>query len=310
MPRRASVATAAVLLAMALVPAFGDSFATTLATRALIFGLAALGLDVVVGLGGMVSFGHAAFFGLGAYVVLLASFAGVNEAAIVWPLAIAFAGLAALAIGVLSLQTSGPSFIMITLAFAQMIFFIVSSIPDLGGSDGFGLSRRNTLAGMPLDGALAFHAAVLVTVALVLLLTQGLAVTPFGRAVSGIRQNERRMRVLGYNPFGYKLACFTYGGAVAGLAGALIANHTLYVSPENLHWMTSGTFLVMVVIGGQGTLLGALVGAAALLLLEEMLSAVTEHWMLILGPILVLLVIKAERGLGTLLVGRADARSA
>jgi branched-chain amino acid transport system permease protein len=310
MPRRASVATAAVLLAMALVPAFGDSFATTLATRALIFGLAALGLDVVVGLGGMVSFGHAAFFGLGAYVVLLASFAGVNEAAIVWPLAIAFAGLAALAIGVLSLQTSGPSFIMITLAFAQMIFFIVSSIPDLGGSDGFGLSRRNTLAGMPLDGALAFHAAVIVTVALVLLLTQGLAVTPFGRAVSGIRQNERRMRVLGYNPFGYKLACFTYGGAVAGLAGALIANHTLYVSPENLHWMTSGTFLVMVVIGGQGTLLGALVGAAALLLLEEMLSAVTEHWMLILGPILVLLVIKAERGLGTLLVGRADARSA
>jgi branched-chain amino acid transport system permease protein len=310
MPRRASVATAAVLLAMALVPAFGDSFATTLATRALIFGLAALGLDVVVGLGGMVSFGHAAFFGLGAYVVLLASLAGVNEAAIVWPLAIAFAGLAALAIGVLSLQTSGPSFIMITLAFAQMIFFIVSSIPDLGGSDGFGLSRRNTLAGLPLDGALAFHVAVLVTVALVLLLTQGLAVTPFGRAVSGIRQNEKRMRVLGYNPFGYKLACFTYGGAVAGLAGALIANHTLYVSPENLHWIISGTFLVMVVIGGQGTLLGALVGAAALLLLEEMLSAVTEHWMLVLGPILVLLVVKAERGLGTLLVGRADARSA
>jgi branched-chain amino acid transport system permease protein len=310
MPRRASVATAAVLFAMALVPAFGDSFATTLATRALIFGLAVLGLDVVVGLGGMVSFGHAAFFGLGAYVVLLASLVGVNEAAIVWPLAIAFAGLAALAIGVLSLQTSGPSFIMITLAFAQMIFFIVSSIPSLGGSDGFGLSRRNTLAGLPLDGALAFHAAVLVTVALVLLLTQGLAITPFGRAVSGIRQNERRMRVLGYNPFGYKLACFTYGGAVAGLAGALIANHTLYVSPENLNWITSGTFLVMVVIGGQGTLLGALVGAAVLLLLEEMLSAFTQHWMLVLGPILVLLVIKAERGLGTLLVGRADARSA
>lgn len=238
------------LALLAAVPVLGDSFYTGLASRVMIYGLAALGLDVVVGFGGMISFGHAAYFGLGAYTVGVLARAGVNDALIAWPAAILIAALGGVIIGGLSLRTRGASFIMITLAFAQMIFFIVSGLPILGSSDGLGLARRNTLAGFSLGNAAGFHYVVLLLAAGMILWTTFLAQTPFGRALDGIRQNETRMRALGYRPLGYQIVFFTYGSAVAGLAGALAANQMLFVSPDSLHWITSGTFLVIIILGG------------------------------------------------------------
>ncbi len=295
------------LVLLAAVPALRDSFYTGLASRAMIFGLAALGLDVVVGFGGMISFGHAAYFGLGAYTVAVLARAGVNEALIAWPAAILVASLAGAVIGGLSLRTRGASFIMITLAFAQMIFFIVSGLPILGSSDGLGLARRNTLAGLPLGDANSFHYVVLALLAGMTLWTAFLAQTPFGRTVDGIRQNETRMRALGYDPLQYQIVCFTYGSAVAGLAGALAANQMLFVSPDNLHWITSGTFLVIIILGGLRVPYGPVLGAAVLILLEEFLAELTEHWMLILGPLLIAIVLLGGNGIAGLLAQKPRA---
>jgi branched-chain amino acid transport system permease protein len=289
------------LVLLAAVPALGDSYYTGLASRVMIYGLAALGLDVVVGFGGMISFGHAAYFGLGAYTVAVLARAGVNEALIAWPAAVLVASLASAVIGGLSLRTRGASFIMITLAFAQMIFFVVSGLPVLGSSDGLGLAGRNTLAGFSLGGANGFHYAVLLILAGVTVWTAFLAQTPFGRAVNGIRQNETRMRALGYDPLGYQLICFTYGSAVAGLAGALVANQMLFVSPDHLHWITSGTFLVIIILGGLRARYGPLLGAAVLILLEEFLAELTAHWMLILGPLLIAIILLGGNGIAGLL---------
>jgi branched-chain amino acid transport system permease protein len=294
---------------LAAVPLFGADYYTGLATKVMILGMAALGLDALVGIGGMLSFGHAAYFGIGAYVGGVFGKAGVNEALIVWPTAILVAGLFAVAIGSLSLRTRGAAFIMITLAFAQMLFFIAASLPALGTSDGIGLPHRNSLGGLALDHARNFHYAVLLLLAGVLALTNFLAQTPFGRAVDGIRQNEPRMRALGYNPKTYQLACFTFGAAVTGLAGVLAANLSLFASPDNLHWMTSGTLLVMVILGGVGTLFGSVLGAAVLVILEEGLAELTEHWMVVLGPVLIAVVLFGGNGLAGILLGRSHARS-
>ncbi len=291
------------LALLAAVPALGDSFYTGLASRVMIFGLAALGLDVVVGFGGMISFGHAAYFGLGAYTVAVLARAGVNEALIAWPAAIVVASLAGAIISGLSLRTRGASFIMITLAFAQMIYFIVSGLPVLGSSDGLGLARRNSLAGFALD-ATTFHYVALLLLAVLSVWIAFLAQTPFGRVVNGIRQNEKRMRALGYEPLGYQLACFICGSAVAGLAGALAANQMLFVSPDSLHWITSGTFLVIIILGGLRVQYGPLLGAAVLILLEELLAELTEHWMLILGPLLIAIILLGGNGIAGLLAQR------
>jgi branched-chain amino acid transport system permease protein len=293
------------LALLAAVPVLGDSFYTGLASRIMIYGLAALGLDVVVGFGGMISFGHAAYFGLGAYTVAVLARTGVNEALISWPAAILTAAIAGAAIGGLSLRTRGASFIMITLAFAQMIFFIVSGLPVLGSSDGLGLAHRNTLAGFSLGNANSMHYVVLLLLAGMTLWTAFLAQTPFGRVVDGIRQNEKRMRALGYHPLGYQIVCFIYGSAVAGLAGALAANQMLFVSPDNLHWITSGTFLVIIILGGLRARYGALLGAAALILLEEFLAELTVHWMLILGPLLIAIILLGGNGIAGLLAPKS-----
>ena len=303
--RRALLVSGVLLGLLALVPLLGDTFLTRLFTRIVIYGLAAQSLDLILGVTGLVSFGHAAFFGLGAYVVAIAASHGLHEVLIVWPLAILVPGAAALVIGALSLRTRGAAFIMITLAFAQMIYFLIASLRAYGADDGLPVSRRNTLLQFdPLADHTIFFYLALGLLALTTLLGQHLLRAPFGLALMGIRQNERRMAALGFRTFRHKLAAFALGGAIAGLAGALLANHALYVSPQTLHWTTSGQLIVMVVLGGLGTLIGPVLGALAFLFAEDALSAYTPHWQVIFGPLLILVVLFARGGLAGWLVRR------
>lgn len=293
----------ALLCLLALVPLAG-TFATRLCTRVLILGLAAVSLDLLLGYGGMVSLGHAAYVGVGAYVAAIFSAHGIHSLWIVWPSAMAAAGLAALAIGAVCLRTTGVHFIMITLAFAQMVHYFLASLSAYGGDDGLALAFRNTAgAGLSLDDPLAFYYLCLAVLAGALALGRRIVASRFGLVLRGIRENERRVRSLGFSAYRYKLACFALSGAVAGFAGVLLANLDKYVSPSLTHWTRSGELLVMVILGGMGTLTGPVLGAAVFLLAEETLSAWTEHWMIILGPLLILVVLFARGGVAGLLHG-------
>jgi branched-chain amino acid transport system permease protein len=286
-----------------------------LASRMLIYGLAALALNLILGYGGMVSFGHAAFVGAGAYVVAILSFhtmmggsilgyEGTESGFVAFPLAILVSALLALAIGALSLKTSGLYFIMITLAFAQMIYYLFVSLPDYGGEDGLSLWARSDFGPLDIGDDVAFFYFCLALVVLFALLKRRLVASRFGWTLMGLRDNERRMQALGTPAFRYRLAAFTLSGAVAGLAGALLANQTEFVSPSFLSWHLSGELLVIVILGGIGTLYGPLAGAVAFLLLEFVLKEITEHWQFVLGPILILVVLYARRGLWGLVEGR------
>jgi len=293
-----------VLLLLACVPLFGDLFYTRLFTRIMIYAMVALSLDLILGYGGMVSLGHAAFFGLGAYTVGMLAHHGVVSALLSWPAAMAVSAAMALLIGAVSLRTSGVYFIMITLAFAQMLYYFFFSLDAYGGSDGMPMTARNTLGGwIDLGRHDHFYYLVLGVMLLVLLLAQRLVRSRFGMVIQGVRENEPRMRSLGFATYRYKLVCFVIAAAVAGLAGALIANQTLYISPAFMHWTRSGDILVMVILGGMGSLIGPMLGALSLLLVEEALASYTEHWMIVLGPLLIVMVIFARRGLYGLLAG-------
>jgi branched-chain amino acid transport system permease protein len=297
------------------VAAVGQPFLIGLGTRILVMVLAAASLDLIVGFGGMVSFGHAAFFGVGGYVVgilafhahdgtdLLGVVPGSNQALVALPAAIVLGGLAALAIGALSLRTTGVHFIMITLAFAQMLFFLAVSLKTYGGDDGLSFRPRNLLPGLDTRNETSFYYVVAVLLVGFLILARRLLDARFGTALRGVRENERRLAALGIDLYGIKLAAFTLGGAVAGLAGALMANQARFVSPELLHWTKSGDLLIMVILGGLGTLYGSVLGAAVLIILETVLAAWTEHWMVVLGPILVALILFARGGLWGVLAG-------
>lgn len=297
-----------------------EPYLTSLFSRILIYGLAAVSLDLIVGYGAMVSFGHAAFFGLGAYVVAILTFHsaegtpllswplrldGTNSALIAWPLAVVATALLATLIGLVSLRTSGIHFIMITLAFAQMLFYFFVSLEVYGGDDGLNLWGRNTLAGLDLNNDATFYYICLLLLAGFVYLCHRLVNSRFGMVIRGCKQNERRMQTLGFPTYRYKLVCFAIAGGGAGLAGALIANHIEFVSPGLLHWPLSGELLVMVILGGMGTLFGPIIGATTFLLMEEILAAYTEHWMVILGPFLILVVLFAKRGIFGLLVRRS-----
>ena len=301
-----------VLLLLALLPpivnALGQPFLVTLFTRFLVYAIAAVSLDVIMGFGGMVSFGHAAWFGIGGYVVAIAAFhaqdgttflglPGTNAALVAWPLAMLAAAAVALPIGALSLRTTGIHFIMITLAFAQMIFWLFVSVKAYGGDDGLSMARRNVLPGLDLRDAPTFYWTCLALLVAWTALVRRLVGSRFGLALQGIRQSERRMVALGFPVFRYKLAAFVIAAAGAALAGALWANSARFVSPDMMSWVKSGELMVMVILGGIGTLYGPIVGAAALLGLEHVLAQHTEHWMLYLGPLLVLVVLFARRGL-------------
>ncbi len=292
------------LLALLVLPpalyAWGQAFYIGFATRILIFALAASSLNLVLGFGGMFSLGHAAFFGAGAYVAALCMDNGISDALLAFPLAMTVAGLLALVVGAISLRTRGVYFIMITLAFAQMTYYLFVSARVLGGDDGLPLAGRMTLGGLSLtsDGALFYSA--LGCLALVMTFLGRLADARFGRTIQAIRDNEARMEALGYPVFRYRLVCFVLGGALAGLAGALLANLTGLASPNLLQWTQSGTLLVMVIIGGVGYLYGGVIGALVLLCLEEVLVGFTLHWHIGLGLMLIAIVLFAPRGVAAL----------
>lgn len=320
---------AALLLLLAMPPLLelaGHGYYVSVLTRILILAMAAVALDLVLGFGGMVSFGHAAFVGLGAYTVGVLSYhatmgtpvmawplavGGTGEALLAWPAAMQVAGLAALLIGAISLRTSGIYFIMITLAFAEMLHYVLIAVPDYGGQDGFNMWARSTVAGEAMiRGRAVFYYVVLGLLVLVLALGARLVNSRFGMVLRGAGANERRMRALGFPTYRYKLLAFALSGALGGLAGALMANLNLFVSPAELMWVRSGELLVIVILGGMGTLIGPVLGAFVFLLLEEVLAELTVHWMLILGPFLVLVVLRGRGGLLGLLrpwlTGRRD----
>ncbi len=278
-----------------------DPYLLSLGSRIVIYALAAVSLDLLLGYSGMISLGHAAFVGIGAYVVGI--FSGIDNALIILPLAIFFAALAAMVIGAFSLRTTGMHFIMITLAFAQMLYYLFVSLEKYGGDDGISLYSRNTLPGLDLANDMHFYYVCLFALSLFLLFTHSLVNSRFGLVVRGAGNNERRIKSLGIDANRYKLVLFSIAGGGAGLAGALLANQTEYISPGLMHWTLSGELMVMVLLGGLGTLAGPVLGAAMFLLLEEGLAMYTEHWMIYMGPTLILAVIFAKRGLFGLLAG-------
>ena len=317
---RATAVDAAPLVLLALAPlafaALGEGYWLTLATRVTILGLAAVGLDLLIGRAGLVSFGHAAFFGLGAYAVAIPAlhaaefrplfgWAGSEEALATWPLAVLVGALVALPIGALALRTRGVNFIMITLAFAQMAFFVVTGLEAYGGDDGLIMYGRNKIAGVGIDDPLAYHYLCLALLCLVLLGLRRLMRSSFGLALEATRMSERRAAALGLPVFRLRLAAFVLAAAVAALAGAMFANAERFVSPDLLGWRLSGEFMVMVILGGTGTLTGPLLGAVALVGMETVFAAWTEHWLVPLGAVLVLAVLVSRAGLRGRLAGGA-----
>jgi branched-chain amino acid transport system permease protein len=297
--------------------ALGTPATTGIATQILCLAIAASSLNLILGHGGMVSFGHAAYFGLGGYAVgilwehfrlgepIFGLIPGTNQLLITLPVAMLVAGIAAAVIGALSLRTSGVQFIMITLAFAQMVFFLFVGLKAYGGDDGLVVRRRNEFPGLDLrDSKQMYWLCLLFLVAWVALMHR-IVGSRFGRVLEGIRQSERRMAAIGVATYRYKLVAFIISGVGCGLAGALMANYLRFVSPEMMSWQRSGEIMVMVILGGMGTTLGPVLGAAGLVGLEYVLGGITEHWQFILGPILLLIVLFARGGMMSLLgIGR------
>jgi branched-chain amino acid transport system permease protein len=279
-------------------------FYVDLFRRIMIFGIAALSLDLILGYGGMVSFGHAAYLGIGAYVVGILTHHGIHNGYLQWGLAIVAAGLVAMVIGAVSVRTSGVYFIMITLAFTQMLYYLGISIEEYGGDDGMRLAVRSQFPGLvDLRNGSAFYYLVLAILLCFLFLGHRLVDASFGMVIRAARSNEARARGVGFSPYVYKLVAFVIAGAMCGVAGALLVNHTEYLTPEFMHWTRSGELMFMVILGGMGTLAGPVLGAVVFLLLEDVLSALTTHWQIILGPVLVLVVLFAKRGLLGVLAG-------
>jgi branched-chain amino acid transport system permease protein len=297
---------AALLIILAALPIYttltGNFFLLTLFTRIVILAIAATSLNLIMGYGGMVSFGHAAYIGVGGYVIGILAKEGIASGFLQWPLALAVSALFAFVVGALSLRTRGVYFIMITLAFAQMIYYVAVGLDRYGGDDGLTIYRRSQFADLVnLSNKTFFYYLCLVLLVGTIYLTWRLVNSRFGMVIQGSRSNDRRMRAIGFPTFRYRLACFVIAGTIGGLAGVLLANHTDFVSPAMMHWTRSGDLIVMVVLGGMGSSFGPLIGAVALLVLEEALSGITEYWQIILGPLLLLVVLFARGGIDGLL---------
>jgi branched-chain amino acid transport system permease protein len=293
---------AGIFLVLALLPIValltGGSYLVSLGSRVMIFAIAAVALDLLVGYGALISFGHAAFVGLGAYAVGILSAYGITDALVSLPAALAVSAAYAFLTGVVCLRTKGVYFIMITLAFGQMAFFTASSLAPFGGDDGLTIAARNTVAGFALlRNERAFYYVVLFCLLGAYLFCRALVGSRFGRVVRGAKENPVRVATIGFDVYRFQLATYVIAGALAGLAGFLLANATEFVSPAYMSWQRSGELIVMVLLGGLGSLDGAIIGAAAYLLTEEWLSGVTEHWKVIFGPVLVLIVLFARGGL-------------
>ncbi len=301
----ARLAAFAILALLAAVPAISalldQPFYLDIFGRAMVYAIAAISLNLILGYGGLISFGHAAFIGIGGYAVGILSVNGIDDVLLQWPVAIGAAGIFALLTGLVVLRTGGAHFIMITLAFAQMLFFLFTSLELYGGDDGLSIPHRGTLAGLKvLDDPAALYYLILAVLAGALALSARLVESRFGMVLRGCKSNERRMRALGFSTFRYKLAAYVFSGALCGFAGALLALKSEFVGPSVLHWSRSGELIVMVVMGGMGTVFGPLFGALAYLMLSHFLGDLTKHWHIILGPVLILIVLYARGGLAGL----------
>jgi len=272
-----------------------------------------------------VSFGHAAYLGIGGYVVGILAKEGLHSGLLQWPLAVLACGLFALGVGALSLRTRGVYFIMITLAFAQMIYYVAIGLDRYGGDDGLTIHKRSQFGDVVnLSNKTLFYYLCLALLLAAVYLVWRLVNSRFGLVIQGARSNERRMRAIGFPMFRYKLVCFTIAGMLCGLSGALLANHTDFISPAIMHWTRSGDLIVMAVLGGMGSVFGPVIGAVALLVLEEALpvvigtvgriftqgdiAAAREYWQLILGPMLLLIVLFARGGIDGLLTSMTSMR--
>jgi branched-chain amino acid transport system permease protein len=299
------VATAVVvfLVALPLYSALsGNIFILTLFTRIIILALAATSLNLIMGYGGMMSFGHAAYLGIGGYAVGMLAQEGIGSGFVQFPVALAASALYALVIGALSLRTRGVYFIMITLAFAQMAYYVASGLSRYGGDDGLTVYKRSDFGGLiNLGSRVQFYYLCLGCLLGVVVLIWRLVNSRFGLVVQGLRSNEQRMQAIGFPSKRYQLVCFVISGMLCGLAGALLANNTDFVSPAVMYWTRSGDLMVMVILGGMGTLFGPVIGAVAYLMLEEVLSQLTEYWALIMGPLLLLVVLFGRGGIMGLL---------
>ena len=291
-----------IFLILAAIPVLAlirsEDYLLSLFERLMIFAIAALSLDLLIGYGGLISFGHAAFVGLGAYAVGILSAHGLHDAIIALPVALLSSALFAYVTGVVCLRTKGVYFIMITLAFGQMVFFTASSLAPYGGDDGLTIAARNTLGGFAFfrsEGSLYYLIWGCLLGAYCF--SRMLVGSRFGRVFRGAKENALRMETIGFNVYRFQLAAYVIAGMMAGLSGFLLANATEFVSPAYMSWQRSGDLIIMVILGGLGSLHGAIIGAGAYLLLEEWLSAFTEDWKVIFGPFLVLVVLFARGGL-------------
>jgi len=298
-----------------------DYYIITLATKAVIFALAGVGLNLVIGLGGLVSFGHAAFFGIGGYAMgILASHAqsylpilevpflieGTKSMPVIWLVAVIASALAAFIIGLLSLATSGVYFIMVTLAFSQMLYYFTIAWPTYGGEDGLSIYVRNDFPGLNTLEPIQFFVVCYVILCIVLFFYSRLEKSPFGLALSGARQNQARAQAVGINTFRLRLIAFTISGAITGLAGALFADLNRFVSPTMFAWHTSGELIIFVILGGIARLYGPVVGACLFIFLEYILGDLSEFWHVYLGLILLLVVLYVRGGLIEMLAGKRE----
>jgi branched-chain amino acid transport system permease protein len=308
-----NLTVAALLLIVPLVAlALDEPFIITLATKAVILALAGVGLNLALGQGGLVSFGHAAYFGIGGYAMgILASHAqdysplmevpfvieGTNLMPVIWGVAALASGLVALVVGALSLRTSGVYFIMVTLAFGQMLYYFSISWPAYGGEDGLSIYVRNRFPGMNTLDPIQFFGICFIVLMAVLFVVNRLNKSPFGLALSGARQTEERLRTVGINVYRLRLVAFVISGAITGLAGALFADLNRFVSPTMFSWHTSGEIMVFIILGGVARLFGPVAGAAVYILLEHVLGGLSEYWHIYLGLILLLVVLFAKGGI-------------
>jgi branched-chain amino acid transport system permease protein len=312
------VALLVMIPCMALI--IDEPFYITLMTKVVILALAGVGLNFALGLGGLVSFGHGAFFGIGGYVagilathslndeLMLSLFGmeifGSTNMLVIWCLAILVSGLVAVFIGYFSLRTQGVYFIMITLAFAQMIYYFAIAWPAYGGEDGLSIYVRNQLLGFNTLDPIVFFAACFCLLMTAIYLASVLSHSHFGNALQAARQNEQRLAAVAIRPFGIKLTAFVISAMITALAGALFADLNRFVSPDMLSWHTSGEIMIFVILGGVGRLFGPVVGAALFILFEYYLGGITEHWSLFLGVMLLAVVLFARGGLVGLIAGK------
>lgn len=302
------------LVLLAFIPLYAysmsDPFVVTLITRVIIFAIAATSLNLILGYGGLVSFGHALFLGLGVYAAGILSFHGIDNGWLQLLATLLVCGIVGLITGSIALRTSGISFIMITLAFAQMFYFLFVSLSQYGGDDGMRLASGSNFSGLILTESTSLYFTSFAVLCLSLYLCHRLVHSRFGIVVRASKINGQRMKALGYSTFRYRLTAYVISAALCGVAGLLYGNLSQFASPSYMSWTTSGELIVMVMLGGIGTLFGPLFGALAMILTEEWLKAITEHWMIIFGPLIVVIITASRLGLMGMLAALDKRRNA